>query len=314
MKEVLERSAVGTAVPQAKGICLYGDSGFGKTTQLGIFAKWLYARTGKPVRVISAEDSSKSILEPLINVGVVDYYNLTKVKDPVAELRDLAAGKWPVDGTWQPYIPGSHSGYGLDGLSSIAESLMEDARENHRFLQGQTQNVYTIGGHKVSAATQQGYGFVQDEMIRAVRAFASLDGVQRVMWTAHEVKSEDADHLNLRGPAIVGKAKTPAVQKYFGMVLHLDGITDASQKTTRQLWFTRHLDPKIKDVYYPAKVTIPLSQVETLLKRFPGGFITPTATFGIDALLDAEVELQSVETNSLRDWKASIDAKFKQQS
>lgn len=318
MKDVLERSAVGTAIPQAKGICLYGDSGLGKTTQLAIFAKWLYEHTGKPTRVISAEDSSKSILEPLIAIGIVDFYLIGK-KQTLAELRNLSEGKWLVNGTWQPYKPGSHAGYGLDGLSSIAETLMEEARENHRFLQGQTQNVYTLGNkeigeHKVSAATQQGYGFVQDEMLRAVKAFASLEGVQRVFWTAHEVKSEDADHLQLRGPMIVGKAKTPAVQKYFGMVLHIDGYVDAKDKTTttRKIWFTRHPDLTINNIYYPAKVTIPLQQVEKLMTKFPGGFIIPTPTFGIDALLDAEVELQSAETNNLRAWKEEIDRKFKQ--
>lgn len=308
-------------VSEAKSIVLYGDSGLGKSTQAAVFAKWIYQNTGKVVRLISAEDSSKTIFEPLMEVGIVDALFLSQHKDPLTMMRRLQAGAWiDKESKWYSYKPGDVGGYIIEGASSIAELLLEDTRDKQRLLQGQDKNVFDENGYSFAPATQMGYGFVQDEMLRAIKRFAGLSGVSRVLWTAHEVNSSDSDKVGIRGPALVGTAKTAVMQKYFGMVIHIDGyhstkVDPVSKEkvgiTTRRLWFQRHPDLQFNNLYYPAKVTIPISRMGTLLTRFPNGYLEPTQTFGIDALLDAEVELASEEVNEIRKWKEEIDKKFK---
>ena len=135
---------------EAKSACFYGDSGLGKSTQATVFAKWLYARYGRPVRLISAEDSSKTIFEPLIAVGIVQPTFITKAAEPLAMLRNLSKGWWPTSDPKKPwdanYIPGSISGYVIEGLTSIGELLLEHIRENKWLLQGQEKNVINEGG------------------------------------------------------------------------------------------------------------------------------------------------------------------------
>jgi hypothetical protein len=310
----IDLSASDLQVGAARTIVTYGDSGLGKSTNAKFFAQYEYELTGKPVRLIAAEDSSKTIFEPLINIGVVEPLFITKVKQPLVMLRRLSRGEWPVEqksGTisWEPMESWRDKigAYVLEGLSSMSEALLEEFREEHRFLREQKADSYEISGEKVATSSQTSYGVAQAEMLKALRAFGMMP-VDRVLWTAHENKgSESGTGLPIRGPGLVGSAGTDLVRKYCGLLLHFDSVKVNGSEITR-VFFVKHSDPIFPNISYPAKTTIPSEKVDELLKLFPGGYFDPGKTYGtgLDRFLRAEAKLVAEQTESLAAWKASI--------
>lgn len=306
---------------QAKTVIGYGESGTAKTTNARHFARWLYATTGRPVRLISFEDSSKLIFQPLIDTGIVEALFITKSKNPAYTMRKLSRGGWPVFGregvvNWQSYDAGKWSGYVVEGLTSASDSLLEECRENHRFPREQKGDAFTVGGEKFTMASQTSYGFVQQEMIALLKGFASLGGIERVLWTAHEAKGME-DGQAIRGPGLAGNAKTHAVQRYCGVLLHFDvemvGISGALPKVLvpkYKVWFRRHPDPVYPKLFYPAKTTLPPETVTKLEEAYPGGYFEPNLKDGLDKFLTLEGSLVAGATESMAAWKKEIDAKF----
>lgn len=310
----LEKSDVQAAA--ARTIVAYGDSGTYKSTNARFFAQYLFEKTGKPVRLISAEDSSKIVFQPLIEIGVVEPVFMTKVREPLVMLRRLARGEWPTfnekgEAQWQPLEKwrGNVSGYIIEGLSSISEQLLEDQRDNHRFLREQKSDAFEIGSEKFAVASQTAIGFVQMEMLRHLRSFGSLP-VDRVLWTAHEAKGKEEDSgLPIRGPALVGTAKTAGIQKYCGVLLHFDTV----QGKVR-VYYEAHPDPTFPNLNYKAKTTIPAEQIAELRNIFKGGYFEPTPNGGLDKFLEVEEKLVAASASNLGEWKEKVLQKHAQKS
>lgn len=295
----------------ARTTVLYGDSGLGKSTNARFFAQYIYELTGLPSVLVAFEDSSKVVFEPLIELGIVRPVWMTKAQYPMTSLRMLAKGKLPsVKGDkveWDAIKPHQYGGYIIEGLSSGAESLLEFVRENHLFLREQKADAVEIGGIKVSAASQSAYGVVQSEMVSALKGFGMLP-VERVLWTAHESKGME-DSAIIRGPGVVGSAATAKVQKYCGLLLHVDGVKDAKGVMRPRIYFNRHPDPVNPAITYPAKTTVPVERINDLLTTFPGGYFDPGVEYGtgIDKFLRVERELVAQQTTNIADWKAKLD-------
>ena len=260
----------------AKTLILYGDSGLGKSSQLAEVAEYLYRRYKKPVRLVSAEDSSKTIFQPLIMAGMVQALFVTKSVNPTPTMRHLSRGDWH-DGTKWHTWDGSACAYIVEGLQSIAEVLHEDCREKGRFLGEQKGNEAVEEGERLNLPGKFSYNFVQLEMIRLLRGFAMIPGIERVLWSGHETKGvEEGTGTQIRGPALVGTAKTGSVSKYCGALLHIDGYSQQTGKgleaiveVKRRIWFERHPDPQMPTVQYPAKITIPPRAMRYFRERFP---------------------------------------------
>lgn len=302
----------------AKTLVEYGDSGLGKTTELLKAAKYYYAKTRKPVRLISAEDSTKLIFQPFIDAGVVEGLFITKSANPIKTFRALALGQWPVydvSGAVTGFKPwdGTACAYLIEGLTSISEQMLEYMRENHLFLREQKSDAVDIGGTKIASASQTAFGVTQSEMLAILKGFANIPGIERVIWTSHEVgATEEGTGNKLRGPALVGSAKTPHIQKYIGTLLHVDDVLVDGVKKPR-VYFVRHADPQFAHITYPAKVTMPPDAKPKLLAAFPGGFYDPTLDHGLDKFLETEEALLQTATSDAAAWKARIDG-LKQKS
>ncbi len=269
----------------AKTLILYGDSGLGKSSQLATAAEWLYEQHRKPIRLVSAEDSSKTIFEPLILAGIVEPLFITKSVNPVSTLRRLSRGEWYVGDKWQE-PDGNYCAYIIEGLQSIAEQLQEDCREKGRFLGEQKESAVMEDGIMVALPGRFSYNFVQLEMLRLIKSFAMIPGIVRVLWSGHETKGvEEGTNTQIRGPALVGTAKTASVQKYCGALLHLDGYSqimgrgqEATVQIKRRIWFDRHPDPQLPVVQYPAKITLPPVAVPFFRKRFKESYFDSVLT------------------------------------
>src|SRR6185312_2068389 len=162
--------------------------------------------------------------------------------------------------------------YLLEGFTSFSESIQESNRDNRRFLGEQKDSSYTTQGGEVLALPGRfSYGFVQLEMIRFVRSFAMLPGIERVVWTAHENKGTE-DGKPIKGPGSVGQAATATVQKHVGCLLHLDMI-----KGKRVLYFNRHPDAESPLISYPSRLSIPLAGLKHFREKLgiSGDYLEP---------------------------------------
>lgn len=261
-------------------VVLYGNSGLGKTTAIYHFIKELVRRTGRQVRCVSFEDSSKLVFAPLIAEGSMDYLSVNSVTDPLAVMAYVREGNWPVMGadgklTWQhpEAWVGQVSAYVFEGLTTMSETLMETCRQGHRFLREQASDAFESSGRKFTASSKTSYGFVQMEALTALQRASGLP-VEWVIWSAHEAVGSDEDLGGvIRGPGLVGKAKTARVQAYVGTMLHLDKLHGETR-----MFFTPHPDPTIPGVQYPAKVTLPPEAAAKLHAAIPSGSLPVTIT------------------------------------
>lgn len=300
----------------ARTIIGYGGSGLGKSTNARFFAQWMYEHTGKPVRLIAFEDSSKTIFEPVIDLKIVEAVFLSKAEQPLYMLRRFAKGDWPIFGPdgrvtkWEPLRANTISAYIIEGLTSASESLLEEARDEHRFLREQASDSFELGTEKFCTSSQTAFGFTQQEMLRAVKGFGMLP-VNRVLWTAHECVGADEDTKDpIRGPGLVGKAATDKVRKYCGVLLHFDLDRPKVGLPKIRVYFKQHPDAKFNNINYPAKVTIPVEMVPLLDQAFPNGYFEPGTSYGtgLDKFLALTDSLVSQFTNAdLSQWKARID-------
>lgn len=238
---------------------IYGDSTAGKSTNLFEAALYLHAKYKKPIRLISAEDSTKNIMLPLIHQGIVKFMNISRVMEPTSLMRALAAGEWT--DKEQPCA------YFIEGLTTVAESIQEENREHKRFLGEQAGNSYTTeSGEILSLPGQFSYGFVQLEMVRYMRQFSMLPGVERVIWSAHEYKGKSDGGTSTTGPGLVGSAGTNQVIKHCGTLLHLD-VVNKQGKATRRLYFANHPDATQPVVLAYAKITLPIEIQSQFLSK-----------------------------------------------
>lgn len=289
----------------ARTIIIYGDSGLGKSTNARFFAQYQYEMTGLPVRLVSVEDSSKTIFESLIRAGIVEAKFLSKPTTPVEDIRALTRGDW--DG--KMIKPGEYSAYIFEGLTSMAELILAHFTEQGWFSREQkADQVKLTSGEFLQPASQSGYGKAQDEILNRLKQAGMLP-VNRVLWTAHEAKGTEDGQI-IRGPGLVGKAATSSSQKYCGLLLHFDSAVDPKTKQmVRRVYYERHPDNGNAGIFCPAKTTIPSENIAELQRTYAGGYFEPGVTYGtgLDKFLRLEESLLVKQTDSLAEWKKAVD-------
>lgn len=243
---------------------LYGDTGVGKTVQLGEIAQWHYEQTGEISRLISADSSWDPIEHLIVSPdnpdGIIEAWNIQHLgqkNDPFAITTMLADGYWPLHTAQGLRMEApkrnaqnrflSHArvvgNYLIEGLSTISDMLMQDHIAKNRKLSqdvvggwNTTVDTMDASGKAQSVSVAMGkaapshYGQVQDHMLLClVPRFAALP-VANVIWTSHEGKGTDeitGQQNSVLGPATAGKAATGKTARKFGDTFHLTKVVTA---------------------------------------------------------------------------------------
>ena len=266
----------------ARTVILYGDSGNGKSTQVYFVAERLARETGRKVRIISFENSTATVIAPLIASGQIEYLSLEGHPEPMFAMRALYRGDWRGENGSPQKIAdwrGKIGAYVIEGLTTASAAMLRSGQEKGRMMREQKTDAFEVvtpGGKEIfNPASQSLYGLVQTEMLALLQAFAALP-VDLVLWTAHEsAPGLDDDGVLSRGPALVGKAKNKFVPVYAGTVLHLDIV-----KNRRECYFTKHPDELHPGQSCPAKCTLPPFAAAKLLADYPRGSFPVTLTGG----------------------------------
>jgi hypothetical protein len=227
----------------AAATLVYGDTGSGKTTLIGTFAKWVWRKFHVVTRLYTYDPGgySDDILA-LVKLGIIEVWRVY-TRDPQG-LRGLpsetiqraAQGWWPAE--IDPATGESPLGIRLeeppadlrfamaqDGLTSMCDWSMDDMGQRAAFgtLGGEGSNLKTIesGDLKMGVGNRASVGFVQNKVRNWVlNSLAVRNLVTAPLFTALELKVLDSDRgLPLYGPKIAGQAKTTDVPAWFGATL-----------------------------------------------------------------------------------------------
>lgn len=301
-------------IKRATTTLCYGGSGTYKTHSVGLFAKYMYETTGKPIRLISADAGGSEPIQHLIDEGIIESINVSEDPDLLGKLVQLCRGYWPnpTSGKMEREGLDRHSGYAVEGVTTIAQLLMVHFAQKGQKINEDVVGMFSEAGLQFGANPRSHYGFVQNQIYGMLTDLGTLP-VSRVLITAHEGKGQDDFSRQLvYGPAAVGLASTNRIPPYVGDLFHYDTVeTIVGQNKTTEVraYFKPHPDPLTK-VLWPAKVRLNPGYIPSLQAKFPGGYIELKLDSGIDEYFRFQDEAREGEREKVRAFKAGVDAQM----
>lgn len=320
-------------------VMVYANSGNTKTSQLYHMAKLILKRAGpgKRIRMIHSDGGGLAPFDDsgMIERGEIEVFDFSNRQFALADIRFLSNGFWPIwtkDGqSFARYQEGSTeyfqrheacmtqdwsniAGYFIEGMTSTASMLLAHCSNRDDSNGGKVgfkeSYRYEEQGEVFTGVAEGHYNIVQKEIYeRHVKGFRTLP-IPWLVWTALVGSGQDKKTKSpVRGPQVVGDAKTFEVPSWFNHVFHIETQTyDNSQhaKLYKALnipyvpgpregfvaWFTRHIvkDDLGQEVPYLCKSTVIPEMMPKILEYFPYGFVPLDYSFGIDVyfkILDA---------------------------
>ena len=319
---------------------LYGPTGTRKTSQIGSFARYIYEKTGKVTRLISADGGGWAPVQDLINAGIIEAWRVTDEPEFLSAIRAAAAGAWPKLHKNGIRIPGpiampldKHKAlkdvgaYAVEGFFSIASAVMGDTVDKGRKINEDVVSKFNeksdFGEFSFGAPSRGHYGFAQRFILDMIKGFTGLP-VDRTLFTSLEGKGEDKlSKQTVYGPATAGGAITAAVPQYVGDCIHFEdyfvetGVdpTNDKQKLKElrvRAWFQQHPDTAT-NVMWPAKCRLVPSKIEEFKKIMGLHGYFDLNTLSIYDYLKAQDDMLSSSSDEAREWKAAVDAARAQQ-
>src|SRR5262245_43821377 len=116
---------------------LYGPSGAGKTREIGALALYVYQKTGKTTRLISADGGGWGSIQDYVDAGLIEPINISNHRTPLTVLNRLARGDWFAANKWWSREEQGNGFdkvgmYAIEGCASVCNLLMQDQIEKGR--------------------------------------------------------------------------------------------------------------------------------------------------------------------------------------
>lgn len=225
-------------------ILFYGRTRSGKSSQLGELAEYVYKTTGKKSRIYSADKGGSDSIYPYINLGVIDLIEQGETdifmflnKATLGQVRD-SSGKW---------VKGDLTNIGMvafESMTAFADGIMSS------MVQKATEGISIGGGANVSFSVQSDgealkiggsnmamYGICQSRITDEVWKSQKLP-VDYIVWTASASKDDDQNAGGkVIGPAVIGKALTSEVPRWFQLSFRLDALPAQGGKPERHIMY-----------------------------------------------------------------------------
>lgn len=208
-------------------IAIYGDTGSGKTTQIGELAKKVFKETGKRTRYYAADRGGYESIKALESVGVLDTVLYPHNADPWAWSMEVVDPEQDV------------SDIGLvayDSGSSMAEMLLTDCkrmaglgqdiggRPAPKFKITKSDGTREVLGSNVDSHYMVVQGHMTDVIWRST--WMTPNGGPDVLWSFGLHRGEREDDTSVLGPQLAGKALTGRIPRWFNYTFRLASIPE----------------------------------------------------------------------------------------
>ena len=232
-----------------KSILLYGDSGDGKTAQIGEFAEYLWRTEGKRTRLYAMDPGGWDTIQPAVNLGFVEVVDCFGAERPYEQLYYITQGAVP-DGPnkWKPGADPAIGCYAFEGVVAACDDMMtwlSNEGAAGKNIGGGSAVAFRDGTHSVGGNNQSHYGIVQGNIYKFITSSQKLGGAY-VIWTSTAKRGEDNDSKAIvLGPQAVGKALTSEIPRWFSYTFRLMSIPEDAmmkQKGEHRLYFHDHKD------------------------------------------------------------------------
>lgn len=192
-------------------IGLYADTGAGKTTLAGEYAKYKRKESGLNTILYTSDRGGFESIKPLSDVGVMDVVQLQSTDDPWIWINNAASGVGLTD---------KHGLAIYDSGTSMGEALLTACAKSEFQIGQQRTQKFTVARGKetvnVSINNEAHYGVVQGFMLDAIWKSTWLTAKNvDVLWTFSVHRGEEQDRTPILGPKLAGKALTAAIPKWF---------------------------------------------------------------------------------------------------
>ena len=215
-------------------IALYGDSGSGKTTQAGEYAKYVKKSTGGNSVLFTSDLGGYDSIANLVKASIVRPVELEPKSDPWIYLDDAVNGSLlKEDDKLVIFDSGTSLGEAL--LHACSHSTFQIGQEKaQRFAVSQ-------GSRSLSVSTngKAHYGVVQGFLLDAIwkSTWLTRKGVN-VLWTFSVDRGEEADRTPILGPKLAGHALTAAMPKWFKYTWKITSVPRPDSTPTHRLFLT----------------------------------------------------------------------------
>ena len=214
-------------------ILLYGDSGDGKTAQIGHLALAIYKESKKKTRLYPADQGGAwETVQPLINVGIIEleHYQPGVSGDPWKWVRSTTSGMVKRNGVWTRDL----KDIGLlayEGIVSYGEQLANDTATKAALgvhSGGEKRFALVTEAGTISGMNQTDYGLLQVRLREEIW-LSQANGLP-VVWSTsvRRLSPEKAQKKGidrLIGPEIIGDAMTGAGPRWFKYCLRIEQVS-----------------------------------------------------------------------------------------
>jgi hypothetical protein len=271
---------------------MYGQTGVGKTGQVGSFAKWVMEKYGKKTRLYTSE-ADLGTIEHLLG-DFIDHVNIKDRPNACETIALASQGFWPdASGKWVSTQDWSGIGaVAYEGCTEFANDILTELRikgASGEIISAEKAPAQFVSGQlRIAGNNQTHYGIAQGRLKEAINSSQKLP--VHILWTAREMRVQDQETRQfVYGPLLAGKAATQDAPAWFGNCIHLDMIKTGTTKdkggvvkdvVERRAYFFNHYD-KETEVPYLAKLRVPPefshevpeyltldSDLETMVKLF----------------------------------------------
>jgi len=219
-------------------IALYGDTGSGKTTLAGQYAKYVRKSRGLNTVLNTSDMGGYDSIAPLVRAGVIIPNELGPDDDPWIWINSAVSGR----------DLGESIGCAVfDSATSQSEALLlASAKSDYQIGQQRTQRFTVSRGKEslnVSINNEAHYGLVQQFMLDAIwkSTWLTRKGVD-VIWTFSVHRGEEQDRTPILGPKLAGKALTAAIPKWFKYTFRVSSVPQDGAAPLHRLFLTEHLE------------------------------------------------------------------------
>ncbi len=232
-----------TAAQRKTTILLYGRTRSGKTSQLGELAEYVKATTGLKTRVYTIDKGGYDVLLPYITLGIIEV--VEQLSSSPWMFLDKAVHGFTRDPQGKWVTSSDPIGmYAFEGLTPFADALMSDMAKkaasgtniggggNVSFKDTSDGESMTIGGHNMAM-----YGICQARLTDSVWESQKLNAPY-ILWTASASKDDDLNAGGkVIGPAMVGKALTAEIPRWFNLTFRIDALPAQMGKPERHILY-----------------------------------------------------------------------------